>query len=298
MKRNSIFILAVGGAVALGSGCATTLRVKVMEPAPVNLGAAKRLSVVQSEGRRSAKEAVIGLIIKQARGDGYFQIADRTEEGITLKAEGRAANVSGGKEAQGADEIYARIDIQGWQADKDEIEHKSTDKDGNKVTTVEKIYKGEVILGVTLAHPNGKAVLAEKEFKGESLLNADRYDKDQAIDAAAANAVYNLLREITPRPVEKDIRMDDDDKGQKEIIEIAKQGNLARAIEEMKKYIEKDANNPAAMYNLAVLLDATGAYKEALDYYTKATSNSTKEYYMNTKAECAKRLAAQEALMQ
>jgi tetratricopeptide (TPR) repeat protein len=291
-------VLVSSAMLVFASGCATTLRVKVMEPAQVNLGAPKRLSIVQSEGRRSARESVIGALLKQARTDGYFQVADRTEEGITVKITGRTAAATGGKTPQVPDEYYARIDVQGWEATKDEVEHKSTDAKGRETVSTEKVWKGEVVLGVTLFNVAGKAVLAEKEFKGVSSITADQGDKDAAIEVAGHNAVSNFLNAITPRMVEKSIRLDDDDKGQKAIIEVAKGGNLPRAVEELRAYLAKDPNNTVAMYNLAVLLDATGQYKEALDYYTKAASNSTKDYYSATKGECAKRLAAQEALAQ
>lgn len=290
-------VIVAGALLAFASGCATTLRVKVMEPAQVNLGASKRLSVVQSEGRRSARETVIGALLKQSRADGHFQVTDRTEEGITVKITGRTATATGGKTPQAPDEYYARIDVLGWEGSKDEIEHKSYDK-GREIVTTEKVWKGEVVLGVTLFNAAGKAVVAEKEFKGTSSISADQGDKDASIEIAGHNAVTNLLAAITPRVVQKDIRLDDDDKSQKAAIEIAKNGNLPRAIEEIRGILAKDPTNTVAMYNLAVLLDATGQYKEAMDYYTKAAASSTKDYYIMTKGECAKRLAAQEALAQ
>jgi tetratricopeptide (TPR) repeat protein len=293
MNRKTVGMPAlVIGAALVASACGTQLQVMVREPAPINLGVAKRLSVVQSEGRRSSKETVIGLLLKGARADGYFQIADRTEEGITLKAVDRRSEIAGGKRAQEPDEIYLRVDIQGWEASRDE--RRSTDSEGNEVVT--KVVQGEVVLGVTIGHPSGRAVLAEKEYRGKSELDASKYEKDAAIEAAARNAVAALLGDITPQSVQASLKIDDDDEAQKPIIAVAKGGNLQRAAEEMQAYLGRNPSNVIAAYNYAVLLDAQGRYSEALEHYTKAASSTTKAYYTEGKAACARRLAAQEAL--
>src|SRR5204863_313279 len=105
------------GALVVVAGCAPTLKVNVLQPAPVNLGAAKKLSVVQSEGRRSAREFVIEELLRGARSGGYFQAADRTEEGISVKVAGRSVQVGGGRgPGQAPDEIGLRIDVLDWSA--------------------------------------------------------------------------------------------------------------------------------------------------------------------------------------
>ncbi len=273
-------------------GCATTLDVMVSEPAPVNLGAAKRLSVVQSEGRRSAKESVIAMLQANARREGYFQFADRSDEGITLRAVDRQAEIVGGKAPQAGDEVYVRVDVQGWEADSEERES----KDSKGVVTTSKVNVGTVILGVTIGVPSGKAVVNEKEYVGRSEVDAASLDKDAAIVMAAQNAVHALLADITPRTVRKSIRMDDDDEGQKSIIEVAKKGNLQSAVADMQKYADANPTNVVATYNLAVLKDAMGEYVAAIELYNKAAKGSAKAYYDETKAECAARLAAHQAL--
>jgi Flp pilus assembly protein TadD len=54
--------------------------------------------------------------------------------------------------------------------------------------------------------------------------------------------------------------------------------------------------NSAALANLAVLLDASGKYQEAVNLYTKAITLSAKDYDVDMKGECARRLADQQAL--
>lgn len=282
--------------LVLSSACAPTLKVNVLQPAKVNLGAATRLTVVQTEGRRSAREQVVQELLQQARSSGYFQVTDRTEEGITVKVAGQTVQVSGGSgTAQAPDEIGLRIDVLDWSANRETRTEDIKNKNG-KVTGQREVvtYAGKVLLGVTAFTPQGKAHLAEKEY--EAKLEGD--DENGAIRAAAKLAVGQLLADITPRYVPRFLRLDGDDKAQEPMIKVAEKGNVAKAVEDMRSYVASNPQNAAALYNLAVLLDATGQYQEALDFYNKAINLAGKDYYVEMKGDCAKRLADQQALAQ
>jgi tetratricopeptide (TPR) repeat protein len=294
MKRLSWSITALMALVTVG--CNPQLKVNVLQPAPVNLGSAKRLSIVQSEGRRSAKEFVIGDFLAQARAAGYFTARDRSEEGITVKVAGRTVAATGGAgAAQDKDEIGLRLDVLEWTANSETKKIDVKDSKGKVTSTREvKVYTGKVLLAATAFNVDGKAMLAEKEYE----MKAEADDEEDAIRAAARMAVGQLLHEITPRYVQRYIRMDNDDKAQEPIVKVAESGNMTKAVEEMRAYLATNPGSAPAQYNLAALLDATGSYEEALDLYTKAITTSSKDYYIQMKAECAKRLADQQALNQ
>jgi hypothetical protein len=282
-------------ALIAAAGCTPNIRVNVLKPAPVNLGSAKAISVVETTGRRSAREHVVAEMIKQARSDGFFTVADRSEEGISVKVSGRTVTASGGKgSGQRADEIGMKIDILDWSANSETVPEQRDDK-GNVTSKEHKVWKGKVLLGVTAFNSQGQAYLAETEFEGQPV---EAETEEGAIKAAANWAVQKVLRTVTPRYEQQYIRLDGDDEGQKQIIEVAKAGNLDRASTELKSYLDGNPKNPAALYNMAVLLDAQGKYQEALDLYTQAIQQSTKDFYVDMKTKCAQRLADQQAMMQ
>jgi Flp pilus assembly protein TadD len=110
--------------------------------------------------------------------------------------------------------------------------------------------------------------------------------------------VGRFLWQITPKYAYRHVRLDDEDKAQAPIIKIASGGNVALATTEMRGYVKSNPNNPSAQYNLAVLLDASGQYDEALDLYAQAMKGSTKDFYAAARADCARRLANAQAMAQ
>lgn len=273
-------------------GCGATLSVQAPVPATVNLGAARKLVVIQSEGRRSAREFVIQEAIAQCRSSGHFQAVDRTEDGIELKVSGRTARPQGKGVKQQDDEIFVRIDVVEWGATRDTTTTNGVDKQGNANTQTVTTLTGRVLLAVTAATSDGKAILAEKEYKGGGVGK----DEDAVIQGAARQAVATFLSEVTPSFVEEKIPLDESDGRLESFIAVARKGNIALAIEEMKAYLKTQPDNPVALYNQGAFLDATNRFKEAIDHYTRAIQRSNKPMYVETKAACGRRLAAQEAL--
>ncbi len=292
VRRSSLFVSLLLAAAALGTGCAPQLRLRVLEPAPVNFGAANHLAIVQSEGRRSAREEIIQETLKQARGAGLFGATDRTEEGFTLKVVGRTGELSGGQQPLDSNDIAVRLDVYDWNADQRTETVTRKDSKGKKYQEQITYFVSKVVIGVTAVSPKGVALLAEREYQATGRSDSE----ETALRQAGAMVVSYFLRDITPRVSYQSVRMDDSDEAQKPFIETAAKGNLEQAITDMRGYLERSPGKAAAQYNLAVLLDAAGAYEEALALYDQALRASPKDFYATARAACARRMASQQAL--
>ena len=280
--------------VALITGCSPTIDVEVLKPARVSLGGGRRLTVVQAEGRPSARDLFIVELLSQAREDGFFQAEDRSYEGMVVQPAGAThVTVYGGSgPAQAADEIGLRLDVYEWDALRETRIVTETAPDGSTIQREEVRYVADVILGVTAFNSRGQALMMEYEYH----TGATAPYEDEALEAASAEAIHQFLKDVTPTITREYIRIDDEDEAQEPIIDIAQRGNLAFAIEEMRTYVEAHPDNASAHYNLAVLLDASGQYHAALDSYSRAIELNRKGFYIDEKADCARRLADWEAL--
>lgn len=287
--------LLVAVVAMLASACGSSITIQTLRPAANNLGADQKIDVLHTTGRRSARETVIAQLQKQARSRGYFQVKDVSEKGIEVKIAGRIASLSDGSMVPEGT-VGMRIDVLEWGANKETKTEEYTEK-GQKRTRSYSVYAGKALLGVTVFDASGKARLAEKEYQGRSSMGGSNANEGAARDMAGADAVRRLLNDITPTPVRFKVKLDSDDKGQKDIIKAAEAGNLPKATADLKAYLKGNPNNPAATYNLAVFTDAAGDYKTALDLYDKAIRGNPKaDWYSNARQGCAKRQAQAVAL--
>ena len=71
-------------------GCATpSVKINGWEPGAISAGKADRLVITDADGRRSARESVAIFIKKAAVSWGYFQVDDRSADGVKLEIDGR-----------------------------------------------------------------------------------------------------------------------------------------------------------------------------------------------------------------
>ncbi len=271
----------------LATGCGASLQFSGWVPGNVSVGNSNRLVITDAEGRRSAREYTTIKLGKQAGNDGYFQTADRSES-VKMEITGREVSIVGDEEGIGDTDLYVRMDVLDWEADRDTKEESYTDKEGNKRTRSVKIITGNALLQVTLSDENNRAILAEKEYEGNSVHTGDT-DKNTAIESAADNAIAMLLGDITPRTVRYSVKLDGSDKGIKDYIKGARKGAIKQSLDDIKGYVASNPNSAAAQYALAVMYDATGDYATALAEYDKAIALGGKPWYGDTRSSCAKR---------
>ncbi|MFP2911104.1 tetratricopeptide repeat protein [Pyxidicoccus sp. 3LFB2] len=274
-------------------GCSPQLKVRVLEPARVNVGSSKRLVLMQTEGRPTVRDSVLNELRRQSRQDGYFTLADRTDLGTIVKVAGREVQLHGDKTAPlEPGEIGLRVDVLDWDTDLEKRVTETKDDKGKVKKTKTDVYVAKLVLGVTAFNSAGRVLIAEEEYAGQ----LESESIEGLLHAATAQMVGRVLGDITPRHVTQYIRMDDDDEAQKGIIKVAEKGHVDEAVIQLTAYAEQHPDNAAARYNLAVLQDASGDYEKALDNYSRAISLASKDYYVKMKDECARRLASRQAL--
>jgi len=287
--------LALTVTLALSSACTTTLSIRSMQPGAVPIGSTKHLVLLGGEGRRSAREFVGQTLAQQCRARGYFSFEDRSEEGLNVHIAGRQATIEGGSFALGAEQAGLRIDVLEWNAARDEQQVTHTDPLGNQHVETVPVMRGNALLAITLFDEHGRAFLAETEYEG--VANTDvAAPRDEAIEAAARQALGAFLNDVTPFSVVTRVRLDDEDSGQEAFLKTAADGATAQAAHDLELYLQQCPNNASAAYNLAVLKEAMGDFHGALELYDRALSLGGKDYYSAARAGCARRLAAAEAL--
>lgn len=287
--------LALTLALSLSPACATTLAIRSMQPGAVPVGAAKHLVLLGGEGRRSAREFVGQALVQQCRAQGYFSFEDRSEAGLEVQVAGRQASVKGGKFTLAPDQAGLRVDVLEWNADDEDEEIVRTDVNGKQYIERVRVMKGHALLAITLFDSAGRAHLAETEYEGwaSTPVSAPR---DESIEAAARQAITSFLNDITPMQVVTRVRLDDEDDGQATILETAANGGTAQAAQDLEAYIQQNPNSASAAYNLAVLREAMGDFRSAMEWYDRAISLGGKDYYAKARAGCAQRLSAAESL--
>ena len=287
--------LALTLVCSLSTACATTVAIRSTQPGPVPVGAAKRLVLLDGEGRRSAREFIGEELVRQSRARGYFTVEDKSEDGLSVKVAGRQATIEGGAFTLGPDQVGLRIDVMEWKAERDEQEVTRVDVSGKSHCERIPVLRGDALLAVTLVNPAGRAVLAETEYEGTA--NVDpATPRDDCIEAAARNAIASLLNDITPLQVVIRVRLDDEDAGQENILKTVEAGAIAQAAQDLEAYFHQNPNIASAAYNLAVLKEVMGDSQAALELYDKALSLGGKDFYSQARAGCARRLSDAEAL--
>lgn len=290
MRSLPVLVLAV----ALATGCAPTLRVAVLRPAPVNLGPSRKLTIYQAEGLPNARFFVINQLQLQVRPEGYFRVIDRSHLGTWVWLEGRQVQLYMPQPVSTApDETGLRLDVLDWSVVAQTRTVKEKDKKGKEIERQETTFTGHAALYVMVFNGE-RRLLAARELRA----SATEPDEQAAIVEAGKQVVAQLLRQLTPSFVQQDLQMDDSDAEQKPILKLADSGDLSGAAVQMRAYLARKPDSVSAKYNLAVMLDALGQYPEALQLYDEAISASPNGLYQRMRQECVRRMADQQALQE
>jgi tetratricopeptide (TPR) repeat protein len=229
-----------------------------LQPGLVPVGDAYRLVIVPGDGRHPAQVAIRRAVARQAAEAGTFEVEERL---------GRRG------ERPKAGEVALQINVTGW-APEPESWPNGTGPRINLEVTVTTATGGARTVSI-----EGRAPAPEK---GAEL--------GQAVRAAIENAAAAMLEAITPRRVTRRLQLDDSDGSQDPILKAATEGRIARAHEDLRRYLERHPENAAAAYNLALLTEALGRYEDAIQYYDRALELDDEPLYRRARRACAEAL--------
>jgi hypothetical protein len=253
------------GLVLCQCACAAKLAITSLEPSSVFLGPRRDLVIVGGEGRRGVRELVFAELSEQARRLGFFQVTDLSREGFQMRRDGGRVELEAFDRPLGDSEVGLWIDVE--------------------VAPETQPPAAGLTLSVAAFAPGGESLLRSHRVDGVS---------QDGLDGAAAVVAAELLRQITPAQVTRLVRLDEEDADQLPILQVALDGNIARAREDMKAYVANEPENAAAVYNLAVLTEAMGKLGDALVLYDRALNLVEKDLYSKAR-EAAARYANLEA---
>jgi hypothetical protein len=301
-------------------GCGgPALEARYLVPARSGLSASPRLSLLQVEGVAEVQSYVFEVLSQEAREGRIFQVENRLAEGIALKRTGNRVELVSSRGASLApDELGLHIHVLEWRAGTGRrgmdiargpetpptirgIPNREREPGTLGLETRMNWYEGRVGLAITLVDAEGRVLLDGKPYRAylerrqSDLRSAERLASEypaQVLNLVVREVVREFLQDITPRSEKVRIPLDEEDGNQRSLLDLARRGELPRAIEELKVYSERNPDNASALYNLGVMHEASGQPREALEFYDRAIALAPRSLYTRTRQEAARRLAS------
>jgi hypothetical protein len=293
MRTSLAALVLVCGASAWASACGPSLTIVSWEPGAIAGHGARTIVLVDGEGAASPRAMAAKLLVRESRG-GWFRVEQFGGDVKLTLLQGRAELTGATLEAIPEAALWGRVDVLEWETEDVLVEE--TDEDGNAVQVP--AQRSEVSLQITVADRSGRVLLREQQYVGDVVVEADTvYLGDPLTDAARA-AAQEFLGEAAPKQVSQVMRLDDSDGGLVLAIEnvTTRKWTLRTAERKMRRYLKRNENNAIATYNLAVLVDAQGRHAEALPIYDAAMKIHTRDFYIESRAGCARRATAKRAV--
>jgi hypothetical protein len=237
----------------------------------LDLGPNRKLVLFAGTGPKELRDELTRELSEQIRKAGYFAVTDRSRDGAPPK-------LSGGHVEWAVDDPLLDDDATGLRLDVSEQE-KPCSSPAASALSAPCDAPLVVVVVASAFDKSGRILLKEHRFSAESPSRAEGR-------RAVAAVVADLLKAVTPIEVTHYALLDDRDSRQKRILAAAAAGDIGRAREELRYYLEQDPENAAAVYNLAVLTEAMSGCSEALHLYDRALALDNDPRYAQTRAAC------------
>lgn len=296
-------------AFLITESCAPGISLTRVRPAPHNLGAARRVAVLDLVGPPEALGVVWAELSQQIVGGGWFQLyaSPPSMHAAPLPVDPALEGVDPPRPAVPAmpvpADLYVVAHVTRWDYDESRSVEK-TWENGKEVHRHFRQGQAAIRLGFQLIDAASGRIVYSRELgaseyglkKEEGQASASPSD---LLRRACAAAVGDFLRTVTPRTTVEKMVLDDSEKSLEEGVALCKKGQLAEAMSSFERVIqESHATSAGATYNLGVLFEAQGEYAKAEERYRQAIGLQPKDIYRDALGDLHRRLAEDRALQQ
>ena len=256
-----------GLGVLLLMGCATQM--KAWEPGPVSTRGAYEMLQLDGEGLEKERGVVYGALRAQIDANPYYKIIDFTKSGVFLDFHENGVWVRNEEMPLTRDQVYLQIDVVDWR-----VKTESSEAAMNQETQ----YIGVVGITATVVDTDGRILLDEKPYTAQAK-SENEQDLNKVRAMAAQRAVTLFVEDLRPMVVDRQIDFDRKHADHAEAIAFAQEGELQVAGILFRNHWQQNPDDPACIYNLAVIRDLLGDTEEACFYwmaYQATTENDRK----------------------
>lgn len=292
---------------ALATACSPGIHITRYRPAPYNLGATRKVALLNIQGPPQAMGVVSSELSRQIIRDRYFQLYNtqpQTISVVVLPGATIVQNIDTVRTAVPA-EVYVSAFVTRWDYAENEVTEEVQAENNVKYLRKLRVPYASVAFQAQVIQAATGRVVVMREYAGhhegpryEPGREHPRVHPGEVLRHAAARAVDHFLNSITPATVNEKIVLDDEDKAVEPGIELCKKGALDAAMQAFEKVLAQNPSSAPATYNIAVLLESQGDYARADEMYRKAFGLQPKELYTRALQNMQRRIAEDQSLRQ
>ena len=268
------------------AGCAPGIHIQRLAPARYNLGASRRIAILEVSGVDPGTEVLVRQLSQGVMERRHFTLYNAAHRGLTFVVPGLGARIELGEVRQAVEaDVYVIARVTDYR----DGDVKGTDKEGKEALKP----AGFATVSFQVVKSDGR-VLVYRDYSEvtESSDGTARYDlRERSMD----KVVGQFLTDITPHFVTEKIELDKDER-LKPGIELAESGDLAGASRSWQQVLDADPQHAGAVFNLGVAYEALGEFEKAAEHYQRALSIKPKALYSDALQDLQRRLDERRAL--
>lgn len=301
MRTLGMAVMVIGA--LLSEACAPGIKVTRLQPARHNLGATRKVAVLEVDGNPMAVTQLTTELQRAIVNAKYYTLINAMNRGLSISVTGAGTRVDiGGVRQQVDADVYLVARVTRWDLVETEKQEERTEQ-GKKRTVTMVRPEASVRVSFQVVKADGQVVVFQ-DYDGEANGSAweagkrVRYSASEIYEGALRKSVGRFLSDITPAQVVEKIELDDGDPSLKAGIALAEDGNLTGAEASWNEALQANPQNAGAIYNLGVVYETRGEFDRAAAAYQQAYQINPKGIYRDAIENLNRRISDAESLQQ